>query len=215
MSPLRISHYEGTPGAAGIVAEVGHVTFAYAPQGGVSVAEGGAMLGADEGAFVEPGARVSGGGLAWIYEVAPADAPFLGGLGLIRSAQLSLDFAAPYLVRADRIESRSGDATPRHGHRGPGIRRLVFGRILAEIGEHTERIDAGMSWFETGHDMVVGTNIGEGNAAFVRMMVLPAELQGGLTSFMAADAAEAQKPRRVTSRLFGEVMMPAADDAAA
>ena len=202
---LRLSLYEGVPGAAGIAAQAGTILFAYAPRGGVTA--GGAALGADEGAFADAGARVEGLGTVWLYEVADVAVPFLDGPALLRSQRLSLAFAPPYLVRADRIESRPGDQTPNHGHRGPGIRRLVVGTILAEVGDGIERIDAGHSWFETGHDMVVGTNIGETNGAFVRVLVLPAELEGAKSSFMPADEAEAQKPRRVTSRLFGERML--------
>ena len=209
---LRLSLYECVPGEAGVAAQAGSVLFAYAPSGDVTV--DGAPLGPDEGAFAAADGRVAGPGKVWLYEVADAGSPFLEGPALLRSQRLSLAFAAPYVVRADRIESRPGDQTPRHGHRGPGIRRLVFGCILAEVGEGIERIDAGHSWFETGHDMVVGTNIGETNGAFVRVMVLPAELEGGKSSFMPADETEAAKPRRVMSRLFGERMLPGEGTAA-
>ena len=74
------------------------------------------------------------------------------------------------------------------------------------MGDDLERIEPGQPWFETGKDVIVGTNISDGNSAFVRVMVLPLELQGGKTSFVAASPDEAAKPRMVTSRLFGEVV---------
>lgn len=210
-APLRLTLYDAAPGDAPLRLGPG-TWFVYAPEGAVTVASAGdeTPLAADEGAFAPAAAQLAGPGRAWLYRVAPAGAPDPDGAAVVRSHRLHPGFAAPYLVRADRIESPPGAATPRHGHRGPGLRRLVFGCLLAEIGDTVERIEAGGAWFETGHDMVVGTNIGGTGAAFVRVMVLPAELAGGRSSFMPADAAEAAKPRAVDNRLFGEVMLDAA-----
>jgi hypothetical protein len=51
---------------------------------------------------------------------------------------------------------------------------------------------------------VIGTNIHSGPSEFVRVTVLPLELEGGKSSFIPADAAEAAKPRSVKQKLFGE-----------
>jgi len=75
------------------------------------------------------------------------------------------------------------------------------------MGDDIERIEPGQPWFETGKDPIVGTNISHGNSAFVRVMMLPMVLQGGKTSFVATSSDEAAKPRMVTSRLFGEVVV--------
>lgn len=145
---------------------------------------------------------------AWIYEADPSAASPLGRPGLlpVLSRRFELPDDAPRLIRADRIESPAGAQTPRHGHRGPGIRRLLYGRLLAEVGDTVERIEPGQPWFETGRDPVVGTNIALGNSAFVRVMVLPAELHGGKNSFVPTTSDEAAKPRAVASLLFGEVL---------
>jgi hypothetical protein len=188
------------------------VWFIYAPGGELTLGTGGeARIGTDDGRFAEPGSRLSGTGPAWLYELAPASEPFFEDADLLRSQIMALRFGPPYLVRADRIECTPGAVTPRHGHRGPGMRRLIFGRIRAEVGEAVERIDAGHWWFETGTDMVVGTNTGETNAAFIRVMVLPVELEGGKSSFVPADAAEAAKSRTVKARLFGETVLVGGD----
>lgn len=212
---LRISLYEAVPGPEGVELPASGVWFVYAHGGEVTVAgTEHHRLAADEGAFAPASARVTGDGVAWFYEVAPAASPFAPGLDLLRSAKLTLGFGPPFLIRADGIELPAGAVTPRHGHRGPGIRRLRFGRLMAEVGDGIERVDAGHSWFETGHDMVVGRPIDDASAAFVRVMVLPMELEGGKTSFMPADATEAAKPRSVNSRLFGEVVLPSEDGVA-
>lgn len=182
--------------------------FVYCRDGAV---EGDAGLGADEGAFLGARARLIGAGRAWLYEIAPARAPLRVDprLSLVLARTAPSPMQGAFLMRADRIESQAGSATPRHFHRGPGVRRLVYGRILAEIGDHLDRIDPDGAWFETGHDAVIGANIAGAPSAFIRVMALPLELEGGRTSFVAADALEAKKPRAVAQRIFGETVVDA------
>ena len=111
----------------------------------------------------------------------------LNGIGFRRTA------TAP-VCRADRVESQPGAQTPAHRHRGPGIRRLASGLLCAEVGDHLDRIGAGGAWFETGHETVVGTNVSGGVNVFVRVMLLPTELAGGKSSFIAATPAWAVRP---------------------
>jgi arylformamidase len=199
---FRLTIYDLAPQTDAIVLPEGRHYFLYAPGGGVAV--DGRIMESDEGTFLETACRVSGQEVAWLYEFADPDQPFLEDADIVLSRMSRPHFDGPYLLRADRIESTPGARTPRHGHRGPGMRRLVFGQLLAEVGDMAERITAGHAWYETGMDPVVGINTGEKNAAFVRLLVLPAGLQGGKSSFIAADASEAAKPRSVNNRLFGE-----------
>lgn len=207
MPRWRISVYDAALVDAPLLLPPGPIRFVYLREGEATVRDGSepGALAEDQGRFCQGPAQLSGKGIAWIYE-AGSDGPFLDGPGisLVLSRPVVLDAPGPRLVRADRIESAAGSATPRHGHRGPGIRRLLYGRILGEIGESFERIDPGHAWFETGTDPVIGTNVHTSYSAFVRVTVLPPELQGGKTSFVATDAAEAAKPRAVQNRIFGE-----------
>lgn len=205
--PLRITLYDlalserrlllSGPGRRFIYVERGHL-----------VADG-EVHDVDAGFFAAEATTIEGDGQAWIYEVAPINARLLENqaLSLVMSRHAQPPTDPPRLMRADRIESPSGTATPRHNHRGPGLRRLVHGRLMAEIGEDLERIDPGHAWFESGHDPVVGTNISDGPSAFVRVMVLPPELAGGRSSFVPASPEDANKTRSVANRLFGEVML--------
>lgn len=208
----RISVYDLRLEGREVVLPAGPDRFIYALEGQASVEAGGGAtaLATDAGVFAAGEARVSGTGMAWIYEVGRHDRPLLCApeISVILSRRFALPDAPQRLLRADRIESQSGAATPRHGHRGPGLRRLIKGRLLAEIGDNYERIDAGHPWFETGTDPVIGTNIHSGNSAFVRVMVLPAELEGGKSSFVPTTPEDAAKPRSVINRLFGEQMIP-------
>ena len=203
---VRLAVYDLPEGKTALPTDSGQIHFVYTKSGTASVIENGRplQLVTDNGTFVtgdivtEPGASV------WMFEKADPGAPLIDA-EVVASHTTALPFASPYIIRVDRIESRHGAQTPKHGHRGPGIRRLVFGKLRAEIGHNVQRIQAGDAWFETGQDPVVGTNYGGTNAAFVRMLVLPAALAGGKSSFLATNAAEAQKPRSVEQRLFGEV----------
>ena len=209
MSGWRISVYDAEPGAGGLVLPPGLPRFVYVRDGEARL-EDGTVLGAGDGRFLPTGARISGGTL-WLYEAGP-HASFLEGAGisLVLSRPLALERAETRLLRADRIESRSGSVTPRHFHRGPGIRRVLYGSILGQIGDHWDRFDAGRAWFESGTEAVVGRNVHSGNSAFIRLLVLPISLQGERTSFVATDVAEAAKPRAVQNRIFAEVTVPAA-----
>jgi quercetin dioxygenase-like cupin family protein len=169
-------------------------------EAGAETVEGGG------GALTRGEAEIKGSGALWVYEADPDARPPLPrpGLSLVLSAPFALP-DEPQLIRADRIEAPPGAVTPRHGHRGPGIRRLLYGRILAELGDHHQRIEAGQAWFETGQDPIVGTNVSGGHNAFVRMMVLPSDLAGGKTSFVPSSPEEEAKSRAVTQTIFAEL----------
>ncbi|MCW3474328.1 hypothetical protein [Limobrevibacterium gyesilva] len=204
----RISVYDVVLDGSAPALSDGPHRFFYVRQGGLTLrsADAATVVGENDGAFSSEAVSLEGAGLVWIYEVMPDDVPLIGSslASLVLSHRTALGADAPQLMRADRIESQSGSATPRHGHRGPGLRRLLYGRLMAEVGDHLQRIDEGQAWFETGRDPVIGTNIHSGPSAFVRVTVLPLELEGGKSSFIPADAAEAAKPRSVSQRLFGE-----------
>jgi hypothetical protein len=198
----RMSVYDLSSGASWAVAAGSHA-FVYAAGGKATIA--GEVIAAGDGAFAGAGDAIASFGDVWVYEVASSAPPpcFDAGLSPVLSRVAVLG-EGEHLLRADRVESRAGAQTPSHRHRGPGIRRLVSGLLRAEIGDHLDRIGAGGAWFETGHDTVVGTNISGGTNVFVRVMLLPLELAGGKSSFIAATPADAAKPRDVNLQLFGE-----------
>lgn len=167
-----------------------------------SVALDGAPLTPDTAILAKGPAVLAGSGEVWRYEV--ADAPAIAApdehARLILAHPLPRDPAAPFVLRMDRVDFPPTGATPKHGHAGPGIRRLLSGRLLAEVGDHAHRINAGDAWFESGPDPVIGRAMLPGSA-FIRCMVLDVELHGRPT-FRAWDAEEAAKPRSASSRLF-------------
>jgi hypothetical protein len=206
----RMSVYDLNAGASCTVA-MGTHAFVYAASGSATVA--GKALDTGDGAFAGAGDAIVSFGDVWIYETAPGTTlPRLeDGLSPVLSRVVVLD-EGEHMLRADRVESPAGAQTPAHRHRGPGIRRLACGLLRAEVGNHLDRIGAGGAWFETGQETVVGTNISGGINVFVRVMLLPAELAGGKSSFIAATPADAAKPRDVKLRVFGERVLHAPQD---
>lgn len=202
---VRLAVYDLTEGRTELPSDDGRVCFVYVRSGSAVVVDAVSQneLAVGEGAFVTGHVVVAPGSEVWLFEKAEPETPFAAA-EIVAAHPATLPFDGPLIVRADRIESRSGAQTPRHFHQGPGLRRLIFGTLRAELGDAVRRIAAGEAWFETGAEPVVGTNYGADNAAFVRLLVLPAALSGGKSSFVASDATEAAKPRSVAQRLFGE-----------
>lgn len=203
--------YDLVPKSGAVTLGDGAMRFLYAESGAFSIrsADGAANLASEDGRFATADTRIEGEGTLWVYEIAAPERSLIARdrATPVLSRLVRPGFARPWLIRADRVESTPGAVTPRHGHRGPGLRRLVRGRILAEIGDDIDCLEIGRAWLETGRDWVVGTNISDGNSAFVRVMVLPAELEGGKSSFIPASPEDAAKPRAVTYRLFGETVL--------
>lgn len=198
----RMTVYDLFP-AARMRLAADHLAFAFAQSGATQVAD--RRLASGEGHFVRPGDDVATTGCAWLFDIAPANAAVRMEPGL--SPVLSRLVALPdedLMLRADRVESADGARTPAHRHRGPGIRRLLQGLLLADVGAQLDRIGPGQAWFESGNEAVVGTNISGGTNAFIRVMLLPATLAGGQSSFIAMTAEEAAKPRAAAIRMFGE-----------
>ncbi len=109
------------------------------------------------------------------------------------------------LLRADRVTFPPSAVTPKHGHKGPGIRRLVSGRLVAELGSEVRRIEAGEAWFESGKEPVVGRNLAP-SSSFVRVMVLDPALAGEPT-FIPWSEEDAAKPRGTNRHLFFDTVV--------
>lgn len=148
-------------------------------------------------------------GAVWLCDAAPADAapldPALARPVLVKTVEMPDQ--APRLFRIDRIDLEAGAVTPRHFHRGPGIRRLIVGAVRVEVGAETIEVGPGGAWFEPGDQPVVGRNAAPGPSAFLRISLLPADLVGGKSSFVPASDAEAGKPRAVAQRLLHDAVL--------
>jgi len=144
----------------------------------------------------ESSIEILGTGTVWSFEIGAggvSQLPAARQASLILAHDLALDPTRPMVFRCDRVDFPPGACTPRHGHKGSGIRRLIHGLLMAEVGNEWRRLGAGDAWFESGLDPVVGRNLAD-SSAFVRAMVLPERLHGRPT-FVPWDDQEAGKPR--------------------
>ena len=192
----------------------------YAVEGKATVldAHGSRALAADRALRFEGPVTVTagpGGARLWRFEIVPASAADdgrLAGPGLRSAVKLAAETVLPeadgWLMRCDRVDFPPGAVTPKHTHKGPGIRCLLSGAVDAKIGDTRRVYHAGQAWFEAGPDPVVGTPSASAPTAFVRWMVLPRALLG-LPSFRYWDEAAKAVPRSQSFRLFfDEPMAP-------
>ncbi|MDH5246513.1 MAG: hypothetical protein OEW98_08685, partial [Betaproteobacteria bacterium] len=115
--------------------------------------------------------------------------------------EISLDEQGSYLVRCDRVDFPPGGIAYTHVHRGPGIRCLLKGAIRVEVNGKKHDIAPGGAWFEAGPDPVLALASETEPTAFVRVMILPAELKGK-SSIRYVKPEDADKPKRQTYRVF-------------
>ena len=128
-----------------------------------------------------------------------------GGPGVTSTLTLAhaVDLADPggYLMRCDRVDFPPGGIAYTHVHRGPGIRYLLAGAIRVEVNGKAHDIEPGGAWFEAGPDPVLALASKAVPTAFVRVMMLPRELQGR-SSIRYVRPEDADKPKLQTYRVF-------------
>jgi len=113
---------------------------------------------------------------------------------------IELDPNGKYLMRCDRVDFDPGGEALPHGHRGGGIRCLLAGRLDVKVAHgrfHTMR--PGDAWFESGEEPVHAVSSKEEPTSFVRVSILPREIQGKSSiRYVNPDDAARSKPRRYT-----------------
>jgi len=131
-------------------------------------------------------ARVSGPALVWE----------LGGdgVGAALTADVELDPAAGWIARCDRVDFPPGGIAHRHVHPGPGIRRLLHGRLTVDADGVEQTFGPGEAWFEGDDHPVLATASPSEDTAFVRVLLLPRAWQGKRT-IRYLDPADEEKPR--------------------
>jgi hypothetical protein len=148
----------------------------------------------DAGSAQVAPARVDGPALRWTLGEDEEPGAQLAG---------DVEAGAGWLLRCDRVDFDPGGVAYRHVHPGGGIRRLLFGAIAIDSLGRTEHHGPGDAWFERGPDPVLATTTDGGPSAFVRVMLVPAELAGQRT-IRYVDAADADKPKTQRATVFLE-----------
>jgi quercetin dioxygenase-like cupin family protein len=105
------------------------------------------------------------------------------------------------LIRLDRVSFPPGGVAYLHVHKGPGIRVLLEGEIRIDTDGRSHSYGPLEAWFESGPVPVFAAASESAPTAFVRCMVLPADLQGKRSITYVRDA-DADKPKPQQYRIL-------------
>ncbi|HXF98562.1 MAG TPA: cupin domain-containing protein [Gaiellaceae bacterium] len=136
-------------------------------------------------------------GRALVFELLDEPPP-----GALAAARVELDPERAWLARLDRVDFPPGGVAYRHVHPGPGIRYLASGELTLEREGGARAYRAGEAWFEDADDPVTATAGPEG-AAFLRLLLLPAEWAGKRT-IRYLDPADEAKPKLQRATILRE-----------
>ena len=108
-----------------------------------------------------------------------------------------------WLIRCDRVDFPPGGLAYRHTHPGPGIRVLLKGRIRIDSAGESHEYGPLEWWYESGPEPVFAAASPYEETAFVRVMLVPRELEGQRT-IRYVDPADDEKPRLQRARIYFE-----------
>jgi quercetin dioxygenase-like cupin family protein len=108
-----------------------------------------------------------------------------------------------WLIRCDRVDFPPGGVAYLHTHPGPGIRVLLAGRIRIDSGGESHEYGPFDSWYESGPEPVFAAASEDEETAFVRVMLVPRELEGQRT-IRYVDPTDDEKPKLQRARIYFE-----------
>ncbi len=117
------------------------------------------------------------------------------------SASVTLQDGQERLMRLDRVSFPPGGVAYLHVHQGPGIRVLLEGEIRIDTDGHSHSYGPLEAWFEPGPVPVFAAASETEPTAFVRCMLLPAQLKGR-SSIRYVRGEDASKPKSQEYRVF-------------
>src|SRR5262245_52072439 len=94
------------------------------------------------------------------------------------SAALTMLPAGELLLRGDSVAFPPDGCAYLHRHQGPGIRCLIEGGIRIDTHGRSTSLGPGGAWYESGPDAVFAQAARDKPSRFIRVMILPRELQG-------------------------------------
>ena len=151
----------------------------------------------DNAATYDTGAvSLAGPAHALCFELVPEASP-----QAILAGPVPHGAAGDQLMRCDRVDFPPGGCAYLHTHRGPGLRVLLQGTIRIDTQGSSHGYGPLEAWFETGPDPVFAAADEHEPTAFVRCMVLPAELRGKSSIRYVRDE-DADKPKPQTYTVF-------------
>ena len=110
------------------------------------------------------------------------------------------------LIRLDTVSFPPGGVAYLHVHKGPGIRVLLNGEIRVDTDGQSHAYGPLEAWFEPGPVPVFAAASESVPTAFVRCMVLPAELLGKRSLRYVRDE-DTDKPKLQQYRIFVDELL--------
>lgn len=209
---LRLYRDELAPQSAYALPAYKSVRLVYVVSGGLRIVAGSldATLGANSAYTNRDSLQSKSGHLAtlllrWELTTSATAAALAVGNGvsskLLLEAAMTLDPAAPYLLRGDRVDFPPGGEALTHTHRGGGIRCLLTGGIDIHTEGTVHHYAPLEPWFEAGPDPVYAAAAKDQASAFARVMVLPRDLLGK-SSISYVNAEDLDKPKNQKYQVF-------------
>jgi quercetin dioxygenase-like cupin family protein len=201
---LRLIEHDLAPGIGLSLPEGVRVLFAAAGEATVTTASDSRPLDADHAWHGIAACVVTASSAARLlrFELVRQPPPPVGEGRALLEHPLALSGEDAWLIRCDRVDFAPGGVALPHRHRGGGIRRLLRGSLTVTVGDRPGRLmRPGDPWFESGREPVLAEAAAEGETSFVRVSILPAEIQGK-SSILYIDPADATRSRPRTYTVF-------------
>jgi len=169
------------------------------------VSEGEAWQG-ESAITVKPGAA---GVTCWRWELARGDhgAVTANEPGMITHEKLSAFLETmpkgDLLMRGDSVAFPPGGCAYLHRHQGPGIRCLIEGGIRIDTHGRSTSFGPGGAWYESGPDAVFAQAATDKPSRFIRVMILPRELQGK-SSIQYVNEDDKAKPKSQQYKIYAD-----------
>jgi hypothetical protein len=155
---------------------------------------------------VKPGAA---GVTCWRWELARGDqgAVTANAPGMITHEKLSAFLETmpkgDLLMRGDSVAFPPGGCAYLHRHQGPGIRCLIEGGIRIDTHGRSTSFGPGGAWYESGPDAVFAQTAPDKPSRFIRVMILPRELQGK-SSIQYVNDDDKAKPKSQQYKIYAD-----------
>jgi hypothetical protein len=107
------------------------------------------------------------------------------------------------IMRADSVGFPPGGCAYLHRHQGPGIRCLVEGGIRIDTHGRSTSYGPGGAWYESGPDPVFAQAAPDRPSRFLRVMILPRELQGK-SSIQYVNEDDKAKPKSQAYKIYAD-----------
>jgi hypothetical protein len=173
--------------------------------GGKTLSEGEAWQG-ETAITVKPGA---GGVTCWRWELARGDqgSTTANAPGMTTHEKLTAFLETlpkgELLMRGDSVAFPPGGCAYLHRHQGPGIRCLIDGGIRIDTSGRSTSFGPGGAWYESGLDTVFAQAASDKNSRFIRLMILPRELQGK-SSIQYVNEEDKAKPKSQQYKIYAD-----------